>query len=250
MKSKDELKVQSNYHAFHHEVLLPALNECLSCIENDQLMLHQAYAFNMLIAHTVDHIWQVAKVFRSQSITRKSIIDSLDTHYGLESARFPEGVFKLIDGVNNSIKHVELDSTRSNNQSLINCYGQFNFLMLKGRDGRVYFSSRHTDYFDYGRIVLRHAAELLNVRFDEIGDDILDLLDGQWTNGYEDEYTDDPIDMMIEYCNPICQDCGRGESCDCDNYSYVGQKGFFNPETNDHFNFDDVMSSISGAYKP
>ncbi|WP_457554248.1 hypothetical protein [Desulfobacula sp.] len=59
----------------------------------------------------------------------------------------------------------------------------------------------------------------------------------------------DAIDRMIDACNPICLDCGEGkEECNCPEFIYNGKKGNFKPTTDRNFNFDDVMSQISGAY--
>jgi hypothetical protein len=60
----------------------------------------------------------------------------------------------------------------------------------------------------------------------------------------------DAIDQMIVACNPECEDCGEAEDeCRCELYVYDGVPGRFQPCFNASFDFDTVMSRISGAYR-
>ena len=58
---------------------------------------------------------------------------------------------------------------------------------------------------------------------------------------------DDPIDQMIAFCHPTCQDCGESDSCKCDQFKYDDQSGEFKSDQNPKFNFDEVMSKITGT---
>lgn len=58
----------------------------------------------------------------------------------------------------------------------------------------------------------------------------------------------DAIDQMIIARNPECDDCSEVEqSCRCQHYVYDGMRGRFDPEFDANFDFDAVMSRISGA---
>ena len=76
----------------------------------------------------------------------------------------------------------------------------------------------------------------------------------------------DPIDAMIDYCNPDCRHCGKSEPfCErCEEYQEECQcdELLRNPEDNSqcrcdefcptrdgNFDFDGTMAQISGAYK-
>ncbi|MEM7931595.1 hypothetical protein Q4R02_17295, partial [Morganella morganii] len=84
--------------------------------------------------------------------------------------------------------------------------------------------------------------------------DIDDFINGKICGscGYDDFSYDyepyDAIDRMIDYCNPQCMDCGEyADNCDCHNFKYNKEKGEYNPNLDPNFDFDDVMSNISGT---
>ncbi|MGO1282567.1 MAG: hypothetical protein ACTHUJ_06490, partial [Psychrobacter sp.] len=58
----------------------------------------------------------------------------------------------------------------------------------------------------------------------------------------------DAIDRMIDFCNSECKNCGEvDDDCDCVNYIYGQKLGKCSPNIDPSFDFNDVMSDISGA---
>ena len=83
-----------------------------------------------------------------------------------------------------------------------------------------------------------------------IDDFINGRISGSTGYGYLDyDYESyDAVDRMIDNCNPECMDCGEGSNdCECPNFTYGANKGDFNSNTDPDFDFDDVMSNISGT---
>lgn len=88
--------------------------------------------------------------------------------------------------------------------------------------------------FDYSRVILRPAIDALSRwRFSDI-EDVLDFAHGDAIVGSCPAYIsddDDPIDQMITYCNPVCDDCAEPETdCLCATFVYDGEKGSFAPD--------------------
>jgi len=55
---------------------------------------------------------------------------------------------------------------------------------------------------------------------------------------------------MIAFANPTCDDCGESSDlCACETYTYNGEAGAFTSNCCQSFDFDSVMSRISGAYR-
>jgi len=107
--------------------------------------------------------------------------------------------------------------------------------------------------FDFGRVVLRPVlAVVVPLSFDEI-----EYVAEFAKNGAADvdvltanDHDEDPIDQMINHCNRSCLDCGEGEDeCRCSEFLYAGNQGEFRPEKDEKFDFDAVMTRISGAYR-
>ncbi len=188
--------------------------------------------------------------------TRLALVKQFDRLFSVHGARISNRKIELIDAVNNALKHIRLDPTRY--QELEQHYGPISFQCLVQEGDRV-FCILDGYRFDYARVVLLPAYQaLVSWVFEDI-EDVLEfsrggeVVVGGWS--YEDELmaSDDPadaIDQMIEACNPTCGDCGGGEDdCCCAEYVFEGEKGYFKPIFHADFDFDAVMSRISGAYR-
>ncbi len=151
--------------------------------------------------------------------------------------------------LNNSLKHVELDN-RHANQEALHHYGPIRFRALTEENGRVYCLLQKYR-FDFGRVVLRSVLNPFARLTFSCETDVVDFATGEWVWQEEPEIdSEDPIDQMIEHCNPPCANCGESENdCECATFVFDDQEGRFEPLRPDdyQFDFDAVMSEISGA---
>ncbi|CAM6764533.1 TPA: hypothetical protein ACGTJE_002747 [Escherichia coli] len=245
--SSDE-KDASYLLSYLDNVLTPASEEFFTILNNNTLKLHHVFSFNAILAHVVDYMIFIAK--KKTEITRTDFIKSFDKRYEVDGSKHISNKFSLLDAINNSFKHVELDKKRY--KELIEKYGDLSFHSLKADNGKVFFEMPLYK-FDYARVVLRPISNIFNCQLRNISD-IDDFINGRiyGSSGYGHfDYDYEPwdaIDRMIDYCNAECMDCGESDSnCDCQNFIYESKNGQFNPDTDPKFNFDDVMSNISGT---
>ncbi|AQQ50713.1 hypothetical protein KDW67_33755 [Burkholderia cenocepacia] len=250
MKSK-LTEACSNYRTYIDRILNPVASEFLKKVNNNSINLHEAFGVNLFVAHAVDYIHAIRKA-DGLNEGRTAFVKEFDQHFGVAGARFRDRKFELIDAINNSLKHVQLDEKRY--KSIVDQYGSISFKCLVPEDGRVLcFLEGYR--FDYARSILRPAIRALSGwNFDD-NSEILDFARGNICIAHDESipsYYDweDPIDQMIEYCNPNCDDCEEPEgTCMCATYVFDGKQGSFEPSFDPTFNFDHVMSRISGAYK-
>jgi len=234
--------------SYINDVLIPSSDEFFKLLNCNKVKLHHAFSFNAILAHAVDYMVFIAKKMTSAS--RGAFIKNFDERYSVDGCVHINNKFALLDGVNNSFKHVELDKERYS--ALIKKYGALSFHSLKGKEGKIFFDMP-AHRFDYSRVVLRPIAAIFNCGLkstNDIDDFINGRICGSTGYGYFDyDYEPhDAIDRMIDHCNPECMDCGEGgNDCDCPNFIYGANKGSFNPNTDPSFDFDDVMSNISGT---
>ena len=111
-KSNNLEKCLRDYFDYHCSILLPALDELENKIEDNKLKLHQAIGFNMILSHALDYFLAIQNSRFEDQIYRKSLMKHLDNGYSIEGGKFTNGKFQLIDAVNNSIKHINLDNNR------------------------------------------------------------------------------------------------------------------------------------------
>lgn len=61
---------------------------------------------------------------------------------------------------------------------------------------------------------------------------------------------DDPVDALIDACNPLCSNCDEGgEECQCAKYVFDGQAGEFEARFANNAELDSLLSAASGAYR-
>lgn len=241
-----------DFLSYHSKILCPAASDFFCDLDKDSLSLHQAFAINMLAAHAMDYLHAV-RVAQGQKISRLDLFQQFDENHSVEGAALANRKFELVNLLNNSLKHVELDGRRKANKMAIERYGPIRFGNLVESEGRIYCLLQQYR-FDFGRVVLRTVLNPLTRIIFSNEEDVVDFASGEWIweegNGFDE---DDPIDQMIEHCNPACANCGESESeCECATFVFDGEAGRFEPlRSNEHlFDFNTVMSKISGAYNP
>ncbi|MDV3452325.1 hypothetical protein RZS00_03955 [Klebsiella pneumoniae] len=147
--SSDE-KDASYLLSYLDDVLTPASEEFFTILNNNTLKLHHVFSFNAILAHVVDYMLFIAN--KKTEITRANFIKSFDERYEVDGSKHISNKFSLLDAINNSFKHVELDKKRY--KGLIEKYGDLSFHSLKADNGKVFFEMPLYK-FDYARVVLR-----------------------------------------------------------------------------------------------
>nr|WP_314898785.1 hypothetical protein [uncultured Deefgea sp.] len=235
--------------AYINDVLIPASEAFFVLLGDNKVLLHHAFSFNAILAHAIDYMVFIAK--KVSAANRKDFISQFDKRYYVDGCAHINNKFKLLDAINNSFKHVELDQKRY--PELIETYGNLTFHSLTPYTGKIFFkTSSHK--FDYCRVVMRPIAAIFNCGL-QTANDVDDFINGRLrgSTGYGyfdyDYQPHDAIDRMIDACNPDeCMDCGEGMSdCDCPSFIYGASRGESSPNRDPNFNFNDVMSNISGT---
>ena len=234
--------------SYINNVLIPASDEFFDQLMGNKVKLHHVYSFNSILAHAIDYMLFIAEKMTNAS--RGGFIKEFDKRYSVDGCKHINNKFTLLDAVNNSFKHVELNKKRY--KKLIKIYGDLSFHSLKHEDGKVFFDMPAYK-FDYSRVVLRPIAAIFNCGL-HTTNDIDDFINGRicGCTGYGtfdyDYEPYDAIDRMVDACNPECMDCGEGsDDCDCPNFNYDGNKGQFAANRDPNFDFEDAMSNISGT---
>lgn len=238
-----------NYSTYLKQILNPAAQSFTHKVSVNNAQLHDAFGINLFLAHAVDYIQAIRKAAGKEE-SRTILVKTFDDHYGVAGTRLGARKFELIDAVNNALKHIQLDKGRYG--ELVEKYGSISFSCLVPNEGRV-LCILDGYRFDYSRVVLRPAIDALSGWEFEDRDSVLDFALGNLVisdNSIYGDDEDDPIDQMIAYCNPVCKDCAEHESeCQCATFVYNGEKGEFKSNFDGSFDFDGVMSRISGAYR-
>lgn len=215
--------------------------------------LHQVFGVNLFTAHAIDYIQAIREADGIKE-KRTEFVRKFDRIFSVSGARFKNRKFELIDAINNALKHIRLKPKWY--QEVEDRYGSISYQCLVPEKGRI-LCVLNNYRFDYVRVVLRPAFQALGSHDFSSIEDVLDFARGESNvpDGHHEVGSmehDDPsnaIDRMIDYCNPICNDCGEVESdCYCAEYVYDGKQGEFKPRFDADFDFDGVMSQISGAY--
>lgn len=234
--------------SYLNEVLIPASNDFFDLLDENQLKLHHAFSFNAILAHAIDYMVFIAK--KHTKATRGNFISTFDEKYAVDGCIHINNKFSLLDAVNNSFKHVELEKGRY--IPLINLYGDLSFHCLIQKQGKIFFEMPNHK-FDYARVVLRPVAAIFNCDLQNTND-VDDFINGRifGSTGYGQFLYDyephDAIERMIDAANPECMECGENESkCDCQKFIYVNHIGQYTPNLDPKFEFTDVISEISGT---
>lgn len=245
---KSEERDARYFLSYINDVLIPSSDEFFGLLDDDKILLHHAFSFNAILAHAIDYMVFIAK--KATEANRKDFIDQFDKRYHVDGCAHINNKFKLLDAINNSFKHVELEQKRYSD--LIEIYGDLTFHSLAPSEGKIFFESSSYK-FDYCRVVMRPIAAIFNCGLKTVND-VDDFINGRicGSTGYGhfdyDYQPHDAIDRMIDACNPECMDCGEGENdCDCPNFIYGASRGEFSSNTDPNFDLDNVMSNISGS---
>ena len=267
MNSGDELPMTrsleqhcSDFSQYMIGVLLPALGDVEFHVRSKTLRLHQAFSANFFVAHAVDYLHAIRRADGIEG-GRRDLVRKFDQLFEIGGRRLSNRKFELIDAVNNALKHIRLDSRMY--RDVEGRYGPISFTCLVQDAGKV-LCMLDGYRFDYARVVLLPAIAALRSANLGTSKDIVAFARGQINSAGDqlmshaeivgDLDADDPsdaIDRMIEYCSPPCRECGEyEEDCSCATYVFEGAVARFEPMFNPSFDFDRVMSQISGAYKP
>lgn len=242
-----------DYQQYLRAILEPSIAELQADIDANRASLHQVFGANLFVAHAVDYIQAIRRADGKEE-GRLEFVRRFDQLFSVQGTRLSNRKFELIDAINNALKHVRLDPQRY--RGLAREYGAISFQSLYEENGRV-LCILDGYRFDYARVVLRPAyAALTNWEFDDTSD-VLEfsrgnLVHDDWSANDALMASDDPadaIDQMIAACNPQCSHCNEGEDdCLCAEYVFHGERGEFEPRFQVEFDFDTIMSRISGAY--
>lgn len=244
----------NDYRRYIQTIFDPAMLRLNASVSAGKVELHEVFGANLFVAHAVDYI-RAIRIADGFKESRAQLVRIFDQKFSVKGARFCNRKFELIDAINNALKHIRLDPERYS--QLEQQYGPISFQSLVEERGRV-LCLLDGYRFDYARVVLRPAYQALaNWDFDDV-EHVLEFARGEtvlsdWTHEDTLMASDDPadaIDQMIAYCNPTCDDCGEEErDCYCAEYVYKGEQGGFESRFQADFDFDCVMSRISGAYR-
>lgn len=238
----------SNYRRYVEAIFEPATQSFLRQQEERDVSLHEVYGVNLFVAHAVDYI-RAIRLASGATEHRSVLVKKFDEIFAVEGARFQNKKFELIDAVNNALKHIQLNGQRY--PELVRLYGDISFNSLV-HDGKRVLCILEGYRFDYARVVLRPAIRALTNCNLEDDESVLEFANGNVTieGTIVDHDFDDPIDQMIAYANPTCDDCGESSDlCACGTYTYNGEAGTFTSNFSKSFDFDSVMSRISGSYR-
>ena len=237
-------------------IVKPAMDQINAHMRDGPLRLHQVFGANLFIAHAVDYMLAIREAETGTKPSRKCFLETFDELYSVTGARFSNRKFQLIDAINNALKHIQLDADRY--KHLSERYGKITFRNLIEEDGLV-LCILDGYRFDYFRVVLRPAFQAISDINLESVDEILEFSRGNsfvedWNTDDQMMASDDPadaIDQMITHCNPKCEDCAENEEdCRCAQFLYQGDSGYFVNSSHANFDFNTIMSRISGAYHP
>jgi hypothetical protein len=243
-----------DFSQYVQAIVDPAMNHLFAEMQRRPVRLHEVFGANLFMAQAVDYI-RAIRTAAGISQSRTDLVREFDEIYSVGGAQIGNRKFELIDAINNSLKHISLDPDRYSH--LFTKYGQMNFRSLVEEDGLV-LCILQGYRFDYARVVLRQAYEAFSGIDHGSIEDVLDFARGNaaadgWTGVDELMSSSDPtdaIDQMIAHCNPACEDCGELEAdCHCAQFEYDGVEGHFVSRFHANFDFNTVMSRISGAFR-
>ena len=256
------------FNLFLKNILIPASVDFNRKLDANSLILPDAFSMTFFLAHSLDHISVCTDRLKLLGKTRPERVVAFDKFFQVEGGRFRNCKFRIVDAVNNSIKHVYLNK-RPEYDDLKNEYGLVDFQVLREKSGVIMYD-KPGYRFDYCRVVLRPILEILTAEYisqydapegcelaygfienveSSIEDDgsinYVSICDAPL---YDESDPTTAIDRMVEYCNPVCLDCGElEEDCQCDSFLYGDEVGAFDPDVDLFFDFEGTFAQISGA---
>lgn len=240
----------ADYLRYLDTLLIPAFEELRSDSDGRSLRLHQVIGANLCAAHAIDYIIAIRQALGIEE-GRGALLQRFDTEYAIAGARIQGGKMKLVDAINNAMKHIRIEPKRY--QDLIKQYGQVSFECLVEDEGRI-LCLLDGFRFDYVRVVLLPVLEALCTWHFEDEKEVAEFAQGGMEEmgfvAHTGDEDDDPIDAMINACNPTCISCDEGEEdCQCAEYVFAGETGEFEARFATTVELDTHLSAISGAYR-
>lgn len=246
------------FKTFFLDVLYPCAEDFLSTLDKCNPRKFVVCEKTIVLSSTLHYlvpIWRLHTPLEEniKTWTPKTIASHLDNTLGILGSSFIDEKYSIAHGLSNAIKHMTLDETV--HKELTEEYGSIGFNSLQVDNEVVMFSPTGEYLFDFARVILRPVCEAWARIPTDAFDELEDVLEYVANPNVEHDFgglydCDDDIDAMINYANPICESCGLdGHDCRCEHHSYDGSAGQFESTPNPHFDFDTVMSRISGAYK-
>ena len=240
----------ADYLKYLETILIPVLSELKSDSDSRSLTLHQVIGANLCAAHSVDYIIAIRKTI-GMNQHRGMLVAIFDQEFGIFGAGIHGGKMALVDAVNNAMKHIRIDPDRY--QTLVQKYGHVSFECLVEADGRI-LCLLDGFRFDYVRVVLIPVLQALCTWDFQDEEEVADFARGGMgdiacMSAYSPD-DDDPIDALIDACNPHCNNCDESiEECQCAEYVFDGQAGEFEARFVSIAEMDSLLSAVSGAYR-
>ena len=239
----------SDYLKYLDTILTPVLEELKSDSDNRALTLHQVIGANLCAAHAVDYIVAIRQTIGLNQ-SRGILVPIFDEEYGVCGARIHGGKMALVDAVNNAMKHIRINPKRY--QTLVQKYGQVSFECLVEADGRI-LCLLDGFRFDYVRVVLIPVLQALCSWAFQDEEDVVEFARGgmgEMDGGAAYSLDDDPVDALIDACNPLCSNCDEDEEeCQCAEFMFDGQAGEFEARFATNAELDSLLSAVSSAYR-
>jgi hypothetical protein len=240
----------ADYLKYLDTLIVPVFEELSSNSDGRTLKLHQVIGANLCAAHAIDYIIAIRQTLGIKE-ARGALLRCFDTEYAIAGARIQGGKMTLVDAVNNAMKHIRIEPKRY--KDLIQQYGQVSFECLVEDDGRI-LCLLDGFRFDYVRVVLLPVLEALCAWHFEDEAEVAEFARGGMGDidfgVYAGDDDDDPIDALVNACNPTCINCDEGEEdCQCAEYIFAGETGVFEARFATTAELDTLLSAVSGAYR-
>lgn len=239
----------ADYLRYLDTLLVPVFEELRNDSDGRTLKLHQVIGANLCAAHAIDYIIAIRQTLGIKE-ARGALLRCFDSEYAIGGTRIQGGKMTLVDAVNNAMKHIRIEPKRY--KDLIQQYGQVSFECLVEDDGRI-LCLLDGFRFDYVRVVLLPVLEALCAWHFEEEEEVAEFARGDMDDiafGVCTGDDDDPIDALINTCNPTCINCDEGEEdCQCAEYIFAGETGEFEARFAITAELDTLLSAVSGAYR-
>lgn len=240
----------ADYLKYLNTLLVPVYEDLRSNSDSRTLKLHQVIGANLCAAHAIDYIIAIRQAIGIKE-GRGALLKFFDTEYAVAGTRIQGGKMTLVDAVNNAMKHIRIEPKRY--KDLIQQYGQVSFECLVEDGGRI-LCFLDGFRFDYVRVVLLPVLKALCELHFEDEEEVAEFARGGIKDvacgAYCGDDDDDPIDALVNACNPTCINCEEGEEdCLCAEYIFAGEAGEFEARFTTSAELDNLFYAVSGAYR-